>query len=536
LSGHQDLVLDVLGKPLSPLFPADTTLAKALADLAVTGQRTYRSFQQLAPQQADLEPLVISELRAFFPSHQPVTSDVSVAVDLTLQRAYQVAWALRGPTPHRRTQRNGLGWIAVDGEDDPPHRPVNVPSANHFQGNMTVQVGAIPVVTRYVVASRSITDNNPVHISSIPPDRSLPLIVGDIILFIPGHSSSAEEPEALIGPLLDEAAGRGRPLTLISMDLPSNGYASMIEHTTIAGGALPAWNTGYQLLDFLENFIVAFVDGLEAQQPGIKRQIIGVIGGSLGGNLTLRLGRRDPVAYPWLHSLVSWSPASSWQSWERAVAAYPVRRGRYYDLKRNAARGAFGPKKFMLDEEVEEPYDKSSLNHLFHGRAPTGDAIGRVEQAEFWYSTYYECADTAKAGSHRMLYEIYNPRFRRWHWRIAYEQLIYSHHDSDNPSTSIDPDPRNDPAAGPARYSQIKSRLLLAAGVEDNMDPVRIYSETRELAALMTMVTGTTLYVRETGHSIDTERPKFFSKRILDFLFVNPSPPFPYFLTVAANF
>ena len=72
---------------------------------------------------------------------------------------------------------------------------------------------------------------------------------------------------------------------------------------------------------------------------------------------------------------------------------------------------------------------------------------------------------------------------------------------------------------------------MLATGYEDDRYPVKIYSSTKELAAAMTMVNGTTLYVMETGHSMPTERPDFFSKRILDFLFVNPAPPFPYFLS-----
>ena len=39
----------------------------------------------------------------------------------------------------------------------------------------------------------------------------------------------------------------------------------MIEHTTIAASEKSLWNTGYPILDFIENFIVAFVDQLEAQ-------------------------------------------------------------------------------------------------------------------------------------------------------------------------------------------------------------------------------------------------------------------------------
>jgi len=504
--------------PLPPSF----LFAQALADLAVTGQEAYSSFRQLALREGDLIEPVRNRILEDFPSHQPVLIDVSGAVQQALQRSYQVAWALRGPAQHRKTQRPGLGWIAVDGEDDPPHRPVNVASALFPQYNMTVQVNTTPVVTRYVVASRHITDNYPVNINAIPPDRSLPLIVGDIILYIHGHSSSLEEAMPLIGPLLKQAEDKGRPVTLIAMDLPSNGYSSMIEHTNIAASEMSLWNTGYPILDFIENFIVAFVDQLEAQQPGIKRQIIGVIGGSLGGNMTLRLGRRDPSVHPWLHSVVSWSPASTWQSWARAVIGF-AGAGHYTSLVKHEGVGRTNGamKEAEVEEQPTNPLFRSSLNNFFYEKFGTAD-IGRVGQSDHWYSNNWPCRESAKTESHRSVYEIYNPTFRRWHWRVAHEQLIFSHWDSDNPN--FDPDPRNNPTAGPARYSQIKSRVLLATGSDDDIKPEWIYRETEALAKAMTMVNGTTLFLKDTGHAIAAERPIFFANRILEFLFVTPPP------------
>jgi pimeloyl-ACP methyl ester carboxylesterase len=113
---------------------------------------------------------------------------------------------------------------------------------------------------------------------------------------------------------------------------------------------------------------------------------------------------------------------------------------------------------------------------------------------------------------------------------VAHEQLIYSHWDSDNPDLSVDPDPRIDAAAGPARYTQIKSRVLLAAGRDDSFFPEQLFLSTKELAAAMTMVEGSALFLDDTGHSIHVERPAFFAGRILDFLFVTPAAPFPAFL------
>jgi pimeloyl-ACP methyl ester carboxylesterase len=525
------------------LLPTSFEFAQALADLAVTGQGAYTDFRQLALSEADLIGPVTDRLKEIVPLHEPILTDVSEAVEQTLQRSYQVAWALRGPTEHRRTQRASLGWIAVEGEDDSPHRPVNVPSALYPQYNMTVDVVTTPavttptgttppvktqVVTRYIVASRHITEKYPVAaaaippdpIDTVPPDPDPPLIVGDIILFIHGHSSSSEEAMPLVGPLLKQAGDKQRPVTVIAMDLPSNGYASMIKHEDIAPPEKSLWNVSYPILDFIENFIVAFVEALEDQQLGIKKQIIGVIGGSLGGNMTLRLGKRDPASHPWLHSVVSWSPACAWLSWARAVLG-PATAGRFYDFVKHEGVGR--TQGAMVEAEVESP-PFSSLNKFFYQQF-AGRGVGRVAQSDHWFSPNWPCREAARTGSHRSVYEIYNPTFRQWHWRVAHEQLIYSHWDSDNKDLAVDPDPRNNPTAGPARYAQIKSRLLLATGHDDDNPPEMIFLETSALANAMTMVNGTTLFLKGTGHAITTERPIFFAGQILEFLFMNPPKP-----------
>jgi pimeloyl-ACP methyl ester carboxylesterase len=518
LALHPEAQPGVTGSPV---------VAQALADLAVTGRAAYASFRARAPREPDLTPLVRQRLLALLPLHQPVLSDLVGAVRQALYRAHRVAWALRGPTPHRLAHRAELGWIAVEGEEDPPHRPVNVPSAPFPQYDMTVTVDGIPVTTRYMVASRQVADEHPVDIDDLPSDREHPVIVGDVVVFIHGHSSSVEEAVPLAQQLIEQSGARGRPVTIIAMDLPTNGYASMIEHTTVAPWQASLWNSGYPILDFIESFVIAFVDGLDARQPGLKAQIVGVVGGSLGGNMTLRLARRDPASYPWLRNVVSWSPASAWVSWARAVLG-PATTGRYYDyVKHEAVRQS---RDKMRETEIVGGND-DSMHTLFHEELTPGTwKTGRVGQADHWYSPSWPCRDAAIRGSHRAFYEIYNATLRRWHWRVAHEQLIYSHRDSDNPDLSVDPDPRINPAAGPARYTQIKSRVLLAAGRDDSFFPEQLFLSTKELAAAMTMVEGSALFLDDTGHSIHVERPAFFAGRILDFLFVTPAAPFPAFL------
>jgi len=525
-----------MGKHTELPNPEQNSLAiqDALSDLAVTGRFAYASFRALAPVEADLTTTVKSNLAAAHPAHHVVDADVSDAVEATLERAYKVAWALRGPVGHRRGEREALGWIAVSAADDPPDRPVNVGSALFPQYDLTVQVAAkvTAVTTRFMVASRQFEDDYPVVLDEVPPQnrtsagappdpslREIPQITGDVVLFIHGHSSVAEEAMPLVGPLLRQADNRGRQVTLVSLDLPSNGYASMIEHTSFAKIEDSLWNSGYPVLDFIENFIVAFVDELEALQPGFKDKIVGVIGGSLGGNMGLRLARRDPATHPWLHTVVSWSPASTWLSWARAVLFVP-QKGRFYDVVK--FEGVRRTRDASVEDEVETPFDKSSINKFFYEEV-AGIKSGRIAQSDHWYRPNWPCREEAKKASHRGIYEIYNETFRRWHWRVAHEQLIYSHWDSDNTDLSIDPDPRNDPAAGPARYTLIMSRLLLATGHDDDVMPEMIFSNTKALADAMTMVDGTTLFLRDTGHSIPTERPIFFAGQILDFLYLDPA-------------
>ena len=148
-----------------------------------------------------------------------------------------------------------------------------------------------------------------------------------VVLFLHGHSSGAEEALDFIPHLLQEGLKQGKRYAAISFDLPNNGYSETFDHTRIAASTatnfpfLPSDNTPITtpILDFIENFVVAFVDAVEGVLirngvPRIKHRIAAVIGGSLGGNLGLRLGRRNPMP-AWLNqSIVSWSPASVWKA------------------------------------------------------------------------------------------------------------------------------------------------------------------------------------------------------------------------------
>jgi len=149
----------------------------------------------------------------------------------------------------------------------------------------------------------------------------------------------------------------------------------------------------------------------------------------------------------------------------------------------------------IFDSEGKHNIDKVIAN-LFIG-----------SQAKMWYRNDWEpCKaehiNSARSGRH----EIYNQWFRRWHWRLAGEQLIFSHIDYRN---------HEDPASG-IRYGFNRVRQLLIAGEEDAGGD--IYGCTVKLASKMTYTPGMCLFLRDTGHSIYAERPRYLAVQIANFL------------------
>src|SRR5260370_31065216 len=105
-------------------------------------------------------------------------------------------------------ERRVLGWIAVSGEDDQPHRPVNVPSAEFPQYDLAITVplrgyngqppqAPIVVNTRYMIAypgrlaARPATGER-----QVPPD-SKPVLPSDAEAIVYGHGSDSPLEEAI---------------------------------------------------------------------------------------------------------------------------------------------------------------------------------------------------------------------------------------------------------------------------------------------------------------------------------------------------
>ena len=96
----------------------------------------------------------------------------------------------------------------------------------------------------------------------------------------------------------------------------------------------------------------------------------------------------------------------------------------------------------------------------------------------------------------------------QWHWRVAGEQLIFSHVDRvdrwDNTSEW--------------RYKLNVVKHLLIGSAQDNFPGSNIFDATKKLADLMTTTPGTGLFLSNTGHSVHFERPRFLAGEIADFL------------------
>lgn len=486
--------------------------ATAFADLAVTGRKTYEIFRAGINLLA-LEGATRRRIEVGIAPLVPATdAEIQAAMNSALNRAFAVAWALRGPVSQRAALRSNLGWIAVSGEDDTPHRPVNVPSSPHEQFEVTVRTPLsggleLPLRTRYIVATADSVPTAPVPVlARVAPNDPVLSIPADhaVVLFLHGHSSGAEEALSFIPHVIEQGLKRGKKLAVVAFDLPNNGYSETFDHERIAGKdatTFPFWATdtipiATPILDFTEDFVVSFVDAIEDVTilngtPRIKNRIAAVIGGSLGGNLGLRLGRRSPTP-DWLKSIVAWSPASVWTAMVKTDPRHE------------------GPRKAR--DNYKEDESDASRGEYFAAVYDKPEKVGAVKildpQPQYWYREGFPQKDVFIAESRLARREIYNPFYRMWHWRVACEQLIYSHLENEVYGDGNTP----------VRCTQNSVRMLLAAGSADSYKYTNIYDYTQQVAKKMTRSPGRLLLVMETGHSIHFERPAFFANEIAQFL------------------
>jgi pimeloyl-ACP methyl ester carboxylesterase len=475
----------VVAQVQEALSPAPTGLGMALADLAVTGRRAFADFVSIVPQEGGpIEAAATAKLSALRAAPRlgrggltpaQFRALISKATSEVLDRAYQVAWFLRA-----ETDRGGLGWIAVSGEDDLPHRPVNVPRTSFPQHDLYFTVpgdlGEVAVQTRFAIATAA----GPPAPQALPPpgERSLPPVLAEpklpdgdrIILFINGSDSRLEEANDLFPKLVRLPNGRPSGFSVLTLDLPGSGYASLIDHNDV--GPLGE----IALLPFMEKFIIRFVAELSTRlgKPGlVESRLEAVVGGSLGGNLALRLARRKG---PFVRNVVAWDAGSVWGKPSSDLALEVGIKGaipRVEEDETAASRDAF-------------------FASAFDERLPT------QTQPEQWYRDDWPRKLQYITMARLDRRETYTSQFRHWHWRSSLEELLWSWQD---PSVQ-----------------DFKSRVLLGAGREDDIWPAHFFKNTVKLATELADIDGDSFFFDHTGHSIHAERPEALAGKILAFL------------------
>jgi hypothetical protein len=396
-----------------------------------------------------------------------MSPDVQDGCRRALDRAYRVANFLRtgqrGDTPaekiRKTDERKALGWIAVSGEDDSPWRPVNAPSSDYPQYNTDVIVeaprgaGTVTVRTRYVIAQSQ----------TASPNSGKNLVVLSVDLPTQGYSENIDFER--VSPLTD----LGRPFAVPATDFAATGKTP--------------------LLDFIENFIVDFAETLHQKTYINKNNIKAVMGGSLGGNMTLRLGRRPGV--PWLPKFVVWSPASIWDS--LGLSPDPLARL----AVRKAWEGA--------DRARNSPGEGDRAAFFGSWDKPIVELIIPMAQSDTWMSDYYPCKKSSVAAARLDRHETYDPLFLAWHWRLGAEQLIFSHQ-------------TKDPMTNQPRFKSNLKSMLLGCGLEDHVAFNDICPATMNTAPLMTQTPGKAIFMDKTGHSLDNERRSFWAREVFKFL------------------
>lgn len=473
----------------------NTDMGKAFADLSVTGRKAFDKFRTALPK----EPFCQSILggRPGQLNEASVLNGCRTALD----RAYRVANFLRtgqrGDAPAEKTrkteERAFLEWIAVSGEDDSPHRPVNVPSSDFPQYDFDVVVEAplagppVTVRTRYVIAQSH--TQNPTGIN---------LVVISVDLPTSGYTQTLNYDQ--ISPLELIGTPKWTPLPVPIVIPPEILYAvpgapilppGIVPGIVIPPGTpLPDFEATGQtpLLDFIENFIVRFTETLDQKIP-VKNDFKAVMGGSLGGNMSFRLGRRQGV--PWLPKFIVWSPASIWNSLGEGndiLKHIAPRRGWEGANAAHFAPGAGDRAKFFGS------WDEVILPVLIP-----------MAQSDTWTSDFYRCKKSMVAAARLDRHEVYDANFYAWHWRLGTEQLLYSHQTIDR-------------ATNRPRYMANQKPMFLSCGTEDKVKFNDICPATQRTAPLMTMTPGKALFLDKTGHSLDNERRNFFARQIAEFL------------------
>jgi len=567
----------------------------ALSDIVVSGNRNFGIFREIfenenISRRELLNSMVESEIPTQL-SRIGITADLSaITFELrnevieSVDRAILVAWAIYGPSAIRNEIRPPLGWITVISERDSPSRPINVVGTSAPTSDLDVEVmhngQLIRCRTRFsIYGSEEV--NQVFSLSSLPETTKLPLLPKDkkILLFLHGHSSRLEEGHTLYydglmdDKIFESSLLSSKPL-MVSFDFPSNGYAEYIDHEELSPFSITtSYNPDeahsserrFGMLEFYEKFTIEFVEQLhtvyQLEEPNedIKKKILAIIGGSMGGNLTLRLTEKLVTNVDWLKQLVSWSPASSYKSFGRYDYFIPspgeqsdpigkealerphdrLKQNENDDSRANYFRLIFEGERLINDGttgfEIGTRFLAFMGFPLFFGLPILGNLfqsgflspavfasgfekianINAFKQSDEWLRERCRLDYDQEIANRAAMFDIsetYSTMRRRMHWRIAYEQLLFSHFDIIE-------------ASGTQTCLEASEIPVLLIGGSDDQTNSRfnIYQGVENMANLMVNNDGRARLLEETGHSIHAERPKWLARSI--YLFTNDQEP-----------
>jgi hypothetical protein len=599
----------------SPISAEPCQTATALAQLAVTGRHAFNTFvgwspgfapTSSGPQVGDLVQLARQGYKDVSAVPASVTADtLQAACSYVLNQAYAALWAIRSSDPAWRQFRLNLtggvqpAWFAVSGEDDTPHRPVNVPTAPFPQFDIDVPVTVAgnhyTLTARYMIAAAKTRINlkpptpgtpappiptDPGTLGprlAVPSDDPTQLLNGtlrdkNVIIYIHGGGSRLEEAVPMANQFVTNFGSWSDNVVVVSFDLPNSAYddtmlvplagtlggpipldASSSVFEDGAKGTSPGNILNYPVLNFTINFINNFINTLGQRGIINPKQVLAVMGGSLGGNTSLLLSL-DPMPSPFrLENPLAFSaPASAPGGGQPTIVAWsatsmvapydsaPIIGGSMCCIW---PISGVGP---TWETETDTTRADYFYNLYF---APTGAGItGLPPDPGMWYRDDWLIDSTSQLNAATSFitqsrfdrYEIYSSLARLWTTAIDTEQAIFSFQaNTDVTHATYQP-----------AYQRISARLLLAAGACDDYDnsppPVvepppsiptgicaghgvgstgqnplshqDIYGYTHDAANDMRNTAGRTLFINDTGHSIHDERPIFFAQQIYQFL------------------
>jgi len=461
----------------APLTRRDQWLA--YADAMITGRKGFAkwtAFRDQNPTKAALEGAVgVTSAR-----DKRALADIVTRLDEVSAQLSHVATP-DGATP-RKAFRPTLGsrYIGIDAEADTPYRPTNVSVTRFAQHDLSMKVSGIPgtMSVRYLQAGE------------IGPDTR-------VLIYLHGLGSRAEEAEHVAAELLSLG-----DYAVISPDLPGHGCTTRPPHAVrelgLKYGESGNPPQGFPYLEKMERFVAAFVDQLASRHAGFVDQLKMVIGGSLGGTLAMRLSMDGSAFEP--RSVAFWSPAGLWGSFNadsfkrEHVTDDLLRKTTAPDFADAQSDVPFGRKLYFDFNFVDAPWPVSTRNCV------------RWWSAAFL--THYDGAPIDAAIADRL--ETYGESMRQWQFRLAYEQLCFSIHDTKTKRL----------IGGEAGARPV----LILCGEKDNDLGATIYDNSQALEKYLRedkKQVGRAVWIEDGGHSIHDECPHVLAEELHAFMVEN---------------